>query len=284
MSYKYKLSLCVCIKNESTYIIEFIKHYVNQGVEHFYIINNNSNDNLEEVIEKTIYNSSITIINNDRCINISDGYSHSNGIIGILNVSLYEIVKKETEWAIVVDIDEFMYGKNGFTIKTFLEKVEEDVGCIYVIWNVMTLSKIDGEINNLFNPDNFKRLNYDLINELSRNVKNANDFGKSIFRTSMLNGSIGLHKTYCTTGKVINNYGENKNSSYDNCNNIEYSENSYKNTNISLNHYVIRHLEDYSNKKKSLEENIEQRNAFLKGVFELFDLGDKYFVFNNQLQ
>ena len=50
-SYNYTLSIGVCIKNESSYIIDFIKHYIEQGVEHFYIVNNNSDDNIEELIE-----------------------------------------------------------------------------------------------------------------------------------------------------------------------------------------------------------------------------------------
>jgi hypothetical protein len=117
----------------------------------------------------------------------------------------------------------------------------------------MTSSMTKNEDSNSFhiNSNTFKRLNYDFINGLSYNIKNANDFGKSIFRTSMIN-FIGLHKSHCTTGKVINNYGENKNVWYDNCNNIEYSENNFKNINISLNHYVIRDYNDYIKKKYSL--------------------------------
>jgi hypothetical protein len=285
MVYKYKLSLCLCIKNESKYIIEFIEHYIKQGVEHFYIINNNSDDNLEEIMEKSSYNSLVTLIKDDRSIDINNAYSLTNGLMAVYNNNLYEIVKNETEWGIVVDIDEFMYGKNGFNIKTFLENVDDSVGCIYVIWNIMTSSTIKNEDNNSFSihSNNFKRLNYDLISGLSYNIINANDFGKSIFRTSMLNGLIGLHKSHFTTGKVINNYGENKNSWYDNGNSVEYSENNFKNINISLNHYVIRNYDDYIKKKAHFDCNVEQRNALLKGVFELLELDDMYFVTDNEI-
>ena len=44
---------------------------------------------------------------------------------------------------------------------------------------------------------------------------------------------------------------KNKNSWYDNCNNIEYSENNFKNVNITLDHYVIRTKDDYNIKKKT---------------------------------
>jgi hypothetical protein len=285
MVYKYKLSVCLCIKNEAKHIIDFIEHYIIQGVEHFYIIDNNSDDNLKEILEKSYYNFLITLISNDICIDINNAYSSTNGLVAVYNNDIiYETIKKETEWGIVVDIDEFMYGKNGHNIKTFLETIDDSVGCVYVIWNIMTSSTIKNENSNSFhiNSNIFKRLNYDSITNLSYNIKNANDFGKSIFRTSMIN-CIGLHKSHCTTGKIINNYGENKNSWYDNCNNIEYSENIFKNTNISLNHYVIRDYNDYVKKKTQFECNVEQRNALLNGIFELLELDDMYFVTDNEI-
>jgi len=281
MNYKHKLSVCICIKNEALYIIPFIKHYINQGVDHFYIINNNSFDNIEEIIEKSIFKTFVTLIKDERSMNISQAYSKVNGIPSFLNDNLYEIIIQETEWAIVVDIDEFIYGKNGFTCKTYLETISENVGCIYVLWNIMTSKNVKDCACTEFSISmgNFKRLNYDLINELGWNVKNSNDFGKSIFRTSMLNyKGIGLHKTH-TKGVMINNYGDNKNSWYDNCNKIEYSEKNFKEVNITLNHYVIRHFEDFSKKKKQFEE----RKNFLKGVFEMFDLDDKYFIYDNEI-
>jgi hypothetical protein len=285
MSYKYKLSVCLCVKNEAKNIIDFMIHYIKQGVDHFYIINNNSDDNLKEVIENSTYHFMVTLINDDRSLDINNAYSEPNGLMTVYNNNLYNIVKEETEWAIVVDIDEFMYGKNGLNIKSFLEKIDKDVGSVYVIWNIMTSPTIKSENNNSFsiNSNDFKRLNYDLINNLSYNIKMANDFGKSLFRTSMLNGKIGLHKTHCTTGKVINNYGINKNTWYDNCNCIDYSENNFKNVDISLNHYVIRTYADYIKKKASFECNNNQRNVLLNGIFELFELDDKYFVTDNEV-
>ena len=74
MVYKYKLSVCLCIKNEAKHIIDFIEHYIIQGVEHFYIIDNNSDDNLKEILEKSYYNFLITLISNDICIDINNAY------------------------------------------------------------------------------------------------------------------------------------------------------------------------------------------------------------------
>lgn len=283
MNYKYKLSICLCIKNEANSIENFIKHYVKQGIDHFYIINNNSNDNLEEVIENSVFKHSVTIITDNRPMNINNAYCDKNGIFGIINDNLFDLLKKETEWSILVDIDEFMYGKNGHTIKSYLNTVDEKVGCIYVIWNIINPCKINNEITDDFSiQKNIKRLNYDLINNLSFNIKNANDFGKSLVRTSTLN-KINLHKSHYTTGEIINNYGENKNTWYDNCNNIDYSEDNFKKLNITLNHYNIRNSKDYIKKKKDFDENNEQRNALLCGVMEMLELDDSYFTTDNYI-
>lgn len=285
MEYKYYLSLCVCVKNEANHIEDFIRHYVNQGVEHFYIINNNSSDNILDVIDNSIYKSLVTLITDNRPMDIFNAYCKSNGIPAFLNAHFCQLLKKETEWCISVDIDEYMYGKNGFTISTFLKTMKENIGCIYVIWTVFCPNKIDSQITNDFSvKKNLKRINYDLINNLSWNIKNANDFGKSIFRTSMLLDTygIGLHKTF-VSGKTINNYGENKNDWYDNCNQIIFTEENYKNVNIAINHYVIRNLKDYSKKQLDLARDIEQRNVFLRGIFEMLDLDDAYLVVDDTI-
>ena len=282
MEYKYKLSLCVCIKNEAHNINHFIGHYITQGVEHFYIINNNSDDNLEEIIQESPYNLLITLLHFETPIDVNQAYSYTNGLVAAYNKTCAKLIKEETEWAIVVDIDEFMYGKNGYNIRTYLDQIDPEIGSIYVLWNIMTSPLVSTESCSPFstNINTFRRLNYDLINNVSAEIRNANDFGKSIFRTSMLNGPVALHKLHKTTGKIINNYGENKNSWYDNKNAIVLSEEQFKKINISLNHYVIRDYNEYIKKKIHYENNPTNRKLFLAGVLELLGLHDKYFAPN----
>jgi hypothetical protein len=284
MEYKYFLSVCVCIRNEAKHIEEFIKHYIGQGVDHIYIINNNSNDNVEEVIENSIYKLNVTLITDNRDFDIyNEGKMEE-----LISHNLYNLIREETEWAIIVDIDEFMYGKNGYNIKSYLSSIDENIGCIYVIWNIINPYK--DENNNLLTEfsikNNVKRINHDLMSNLSESIRFANDFGKSIFRTRMvMNESwlwIHLVKIF-NNGKTINNYGVEKEGWYDDGNNVEYSEANYSNVNIALNHYTIRNLEDYDKKIKKMETFTPDRKYFINALLDIVDLDDSFLVIDDSL-
>jgi hypothetical protein len=191
----------------------------------------------------------------------------------IINNNFYDLVKKETEWAILVDIDEFMYGKNGYTIKTFLSTIDDDIGSIYVLWNTITPQK-----NNLSDKfsltNNAYRINYDHLNELNSNILFSFDFGKSLFKTSMLtdNYKLWIHKIN-VSGKRITNYGNIDTNWYDNNNYIQYNEDKFNKLNITLDHYPIRDLNDYN-------KRVINNSKFSNGVIDLLNLekNSKYFV------
>lgn len=50
MPKQYKVSVCAIFKNEAPYLKEWIEFNRIVGVEHFYLYNNNSEDNYEEII------------------------------------------------------------------------------------------------------------------------------------------------------------------------------------------------------------------------------------------
>jgi len=278
MTYKYKLSVCVCFKDEAKYVEDFIDHYIKQGVDHFYLISNNNSDSINEALNNSIYKPLITLFIDNNFFNHSNAYSPTEGLIYFYMKHCYDLVKKESEWIIVVDIDEFMFGKNEHTIKTYLDTIPDDVGSVYVLWNLMVPVKLS---DNFSIKDKFKRINYDYVSNLSNSIKRSVDFGKTIVRTSAMS-YIGLHKTL-TNKKIINNYGENKNSYYDNMNKILYSENNYNKLNISLNHYYIRHQGDYLKRQIMMEKFKFINTTMLKGALEMLDLDEKYTVIDNNI-
>jgi hypothetical protein len=288
MEYKYFLSVCVCLKNEANHVAEFISHYAQQGVDHIYIVDNNSDDNVKEVIENSGYAHLVTLLFDDIVIAYQDGDKRITKIsnhLAMLNNNFFRRVKEETEWAIIVDIDEFMVGKNGHTIRSYVNSLDKSIGSVYVMWVIVLPEKNEaGEIgDDVFTTQNkCFRVSFDAIKTLQNYVYFANDFGKSIIRTSMLpdNGNLLIHRTH-VNGMRINNYGTDiGDQPCDDCNNIAYSESAYESLNITLLHFTIRNKSDYVRRQQNnnFTPTLDQFNPFSKGIFEMFELPEQHIV------
>ena len=51
---KYQVSLCLIFKNEAPFLKEWLDYHLTIGVSHFYLYNNNSDDNYLDVIKPYI--------------------------------------------------------------------------------------------------------------------------------------------------------------------------------------------------------------------------------------
>jgi len=279
--YKYFLSVCVCIRNETNYLMEFIEHYIEQGVEHFYIVNNNSDDDFDKFIEinKAKLSNIITVIND---YTEYDVYNNPHSQKAMIDKNFFDIIRKETKWATIVDIDEFMFGKNGYTLSSYLKDYIDDqqVSCIYVYWQLIKPKSIELEDyfeNTSIFKNNKKRLNLDKYSNIPYELQFANHFGKSLFQTSKLSktNKLWIHKVY-TDGQMITNYGAKTVCEFDNADTFEISENAYNELKISLNHYAIRDYNDWT--KKITCDIPSHRKTFIKGLKQLCELDDGYFV------
>ena len=98
---KYKLSVGGVFRNESDSIVEWIEHYLLHGVEHFYLINDDSNDNSIELIQSYVEAGIITLFNAEWSRYLGrqrDMYTHY--ILPHLS---------DSEWLLIVDLDEYMW-------------------------------------------------------------------------------------------------------------------------------------------------------------------------------
>lgn len=51
---KYKIALCLIFKNEAPFLKEWLDYHLTIGVDHFYLYNNNSDDNYLDVLNTYI--------------------------------------------------------------------------------------------------------------------------------------------------------------------------------------------------------------------------------------
>ena len=118
---KYYLSLCCIIKNEK-YLEQFIVYYHVLGIEHFYIYDNDSSPKISDRLNNNYFKNLCTII----------PFSGKMKQIPAYNDCINR-TKNETKWLVIVDGDEYIYPKEDFSLRDFLNKYE-NYNAIGVIW------------------------------------------------------------------------------------------------------------------------------------------------------
>jgi hypothetical protein len=114
--HKYYLSVGAMFKNESHSIKEWILHYLHHGVEHFYLINDNSTDNSVNIIQEYVDKGIITLFNVDEPYYLGRQRNLYNTYI------LPHI--KESKWLLMVDLDEYVWSKNDINLQNVLHGFE----------------------------------------------------------------------------------------------------------------------------------------------------------------
>lgn len=207
--FKYNLSIISMFKNEATIIESWIKHYIDEGIEHFYLIDNGSTDNYQNIIKP--FMNKITLVKDP----IRHKAVNSIGTQQILQNKYYlEKVKNESKWVFICDIDEYLYNSNSLYIIDELKKMEnyDSISLKYIYYG----SILEKTPKNL-PTELLYRQNY---------INHPNNGVKTIVKTKNL-VKINCHNHEITTNsrKIVLNY----------------------NHNLKLNHYQIISKEYFNN-------------------------------------
>jgi len=109
----YKLSVFSMFKNETHCLKEWIEHYIFHGVEHFYLINDNSDDNFLDVLNPYLEKGVVTLFNTTW-----DYYLGRQK--DIYNFYILPRIK-ESKWLLLVDMDEFMWSPKEIDLTKILD-------------------------------------------------------------------------------------------------------------------------------------------------------------------
>uniref|UniRef100_A0A6C0HZ50 Glycosyltransferase 2-like domain-containing protein n=1 Tax=viral metagenome TaxID=1070528 RepID=A0A6C0HZ50_9ZZZZ len=120
----HHFSICAVFKNESHILEEWLLHYIYRGIDHFYIVNDNSTDDFISIINR--YSKYITLFNND--IETREVGRQ----IMVYNKYFYPILN-QSKWFAILDLDEFLYSPNNIDLKHFIEKYD-DFSQIRINW------------------------------------------------------------------------------------------------------------------------------------------------------
>lgn len=138
---KYPLSICTIFKDDAPFLKEWIEFHKLQGVEHFYLYNNNSSDEYEEVLAPYVQQGEVTLI--DWLYTYKSG--KANEWLKIQHAAYMDCIKKygaETKWLAVIDSDEFLFCPSGEALTSFLESYE-DYGGVCANWLMFGTSNIE---------------------------------------------------------------------------------------------------------------------------------------------
>jgi hypothetical protein len=112
------LAILAIFRNEADIMEEWMEHHINEGVDHFYLINNQSTDNYSEILAR--YKDKITLYQHDKVYNLDTIEKTFGGQIESYEMVLPDI---KEDWLYVVDLDEFAYVRKPYTsIKDLLLK------------------------------------------------------------------------------------------------------------------------------------------------------------------
>lgn len=96
---KHLLTLCAVVKNEGSYIEEWIKYHLSLNVKHFYLYDNGSTDGTLDIIKPYVQEGQVTLIEMlDTPVQFK-AYNHC-----------LEHYGHEADWIGFLDIDEFLAG------------------------------------------------------------------------------------------------------------------------------------------------------------------------------
>ncbi|KAJ1413072.1 hypothetical protein B484DRAFT_482408 [Ochromonadaceae sp. CCMP2298] len=123
----YNLVVVGVFKNESMILGEWIQHYVDEGVDHFYLVDHGSRDDYLSVLNR--FPATLVTV-------VRDGSPHQPGLQDqLMSKYLTHLVSEEARWVLVVDIDEYMYAREG-CIPDLLGEMPADVERLWAPWKV----------------------------------------------------------------------------------------------------------------------------------------------------
>lgn len=127
---RYQLAACLFFQNEAPYLKEWIEYHRLIGFEHFYLFNNESEDNYLEVLQPYI-KKGIVELTDVPGISATQ-YEHACKQYAAYNQTLKK-TKKDVKWLALIDADEFIVPIQKDNLLDVL-KDYEDHGAVYVNW------------------------------------------------------------------------------------------------------------------------------------------------------
>ncbi|MDE6048597.1 MAG: glycosyltransferase family 92 protein [Paramuribaculum sp.] len=241
---EYYLAVCAIAKNEGPYFKEWIDWHLSVGVEKFYIYDNGSDDNTNEVLAPYIESGVVE-------------YTFFPGKRKQLAAydDCLEKHRFDTRWIAIIDLDEFIVPVKDKNIPEFLSRFE-DAPVVEINWLVYGSG---GAVKKSDNPvmERFKHH--------SKGDHKLNRHVKSIVNPRRVYSMIGCHEVARINGKAVDSHG----------NTIvrNFREREPQQDVIKINHYAIKSYEEFLCKRARGRARLKNKIRGLE-YFDEYDLND----------
>lgn len=224
----HNLVIASMFKNEGMIIGEWIRHHLECGVDHFYLIDNGSTDTSCSVLQPFIKQGCVTLISDPRrferqtldvkqwnnatkqCKPSPVKLAHTQ--MYLLNEHLLELIKQEAEWVWVIDTDEYVFS-NVHSLRGVVQHVPDTVTEIWAPWRIFGSSGIDRHPVSIRSSFVNRMSDKRFIDRVLCH-ENVRGHGKTCTRVSALQ-RLGIHlceldtrRTLLPDGKTVTNKSE----------------------------------------------------------------------------
>jgi len=189
-NYRYYVSVLAIFKNEAMNMKVWVDHYLWMGVDHFFLIDNGSDDNSREILQPYIDKGVVSVFFMPEKWKQVENYRH-----------VFEHhIKARSKWVIIADLDEFWYVKNS-TIRRELPKYEN----YDVILSNWRMFGTDGHVEH---PKDIRTAITHRKQELNQHTKYIFQFGKIKTEQIWIHNPLGLVRNKLNASNVflLNHY------------------------------------------------------------------------------
>ena len=241
---EHYLAVCAIAKDEGPYFKEWIEWHLSQGVDHFYIYDNESSDGTREILQPYIDSGVVE-------------YKYWPGHRRQLAAydDCLEHYRLASRWIAFIDLDEFIVPVKDASIPAFLERFEA-FAAVEINWLVYGSgghkTKSPGTMMERFRFHSLPG------HRLNRHVK-------SIVNPREVFTMIGCHEAAKISGSIADSHGQpvTKN----------FREREPQQDIIRINHYAVRSYEEFLEKQARGRASGTQKTVRSE-YFEQYDLND----------
>ena len=238
------LVVCAIAKDEGPYFQEWIEWHLSQGVERFYIYDNESSDGTREILEPYIQKGIVVY-------KYWPGYRRQLAAYD----DCLENYRFDSRWIAFIDLDEFIVPVKDASIPEFLKRFENFAG-VEINWLIYGSGGMKTKMPGTM-MERFKRHSKP-DHRLNRHVKSIVD-PRRVFTM------IGCHEAAKISGYIADSHGEpvRKN----------FRERVPQQDIIRINHYAVRSYEEFTEKQARGRASGTQRTV-KDEYFNQYDLND----------